>query len=205
MVTTPADIAWMPAAVPSRGAAPDETRMDAVELLVHDLDVMTPFYEQAVTLEVIDQSGATATLGRGGLPIMRLRQEKELPEEREDVREENPYQQIRRLVQLGSLDQAEAALRRLETKTAQWHYLTGIILWKRGWYSEGRSHIQRAVDMAPWNREYSETLARIMKAYYPFPNLAGLSEGSVQCNCRTFLRCYDFLFKCICRDNSIDG
>ena len=39
MVTTPADIAWMPAAVPSRGAAPDETRMDAVELLVHDLDV----------------------------------------------------------------------------------------------------------------------------------------------------------------------
>ncbi|NLO82120.1 MAG: DnaJ domain-containing protein [Clostridiales bacterium] len=132
-------------------------------------------------------------------------QEKELPEERADVREENPYQQIRRLVQLGSLDQAEAALRRLETKTAQWHYLTGIILWKRGWYSEGRSHIQRAVDMAPWNREYSETLARIMKAYYPFPNLAGLSEGSVQCNCRTFLRCYDFLFKCICRDNSIDG
>ncbi len=79
MVTTPADIAWMPAAVPSRGAAPDETRMDAVELLVHDLDVMTTFYEQAVTLEVIDQSGTTATLGRGGLPIMRLRQEKELP------------------------------------------------------------------------------------------------------------------------------
>ena len=132
-------------------------------------------------------------------------QEKELPEERADVREENPNLQIRRRVQLVSLDQAEAALRRLETKTAQWHYLTGIILWKRGWYSEGRSHIQRAVDMAPWNREYSETLARIMKAYYPFPNLAGLSEGSVQCNCRTFLRCYDFLFKCICRDNSIDG
>ncbi|WP_194763475.1 VOC family protein [Microbacterium sp. UFMG61] len=53
--------------------------MSAVELLVRDLDAMTAYYQQAVTLDILDQSGATATLGRAGEPIMRLRQEKDLP------------------------------------------------------------------------------------------------------------------------------
>lgn len=61
------------------GAAPDATRMDAVELLVRDLDTMTAFYQQAVTLDVLDQSGPTATLGRGDTAIMTLRQVPELP------------------------------------------------------------------------------------------------------------------------------
>lgn len=70
---------WTPVAVPTPGAAPDGARMDAVELLVHDLDAMTAFYQQAVTLDVLDQSGPTATLGRGGVASVVLRQEKELP------------------------------------------------------------------------------------------------------------------------------
>lgn len=62
-----------------RRAAPDGARMNAVELLVRDLDTMTAYYQQAVTLDILDQSGASATLGRAGEPIMRLRQEKDLP------------------------------------------------------------------------------------------------------------------------------
>ena len=53
--------------------------MDTVELLVSDLDGMTDFYRRAVTLDVLDQSGATATLGRGGVASIVLRQEKDLP------------------------------------------------------------------------------------------------------------------------------
>lgn len=70
---------WMPAPVSTPGAAPDATRMDAVELLVHDLDAMTGFYSGSVTLDVLDQSAATTTLGSGGVPIVVLRQEKNLP------------------------------------------------------------------------------------------------------------------------------
>ncbi|MFV0452537.1 MAG: VOC family protein [Propioniciclava sp.] len=54
--------------------------MDTVELLVHDLDTMTRFYQQAVTLDVLDQVGSSAVLGRGGVPVMMLRQEPDLPE-----------------------------------------------------------------------------------------------------------------------------
>ncbi|WP_431071886.1 VOC family protein [Microbacterium phyllosphaerae] len=71
--------AWRAPAVATAGSAPDGARMNAVELLVRDLDAMTAYYQQAVTLDLLDQSGATATLGRAGEPIMRLRQEKDLP------------------------------------------------------------------------------------------------------------------------------
>ncbi|WP_336640933.1 VOC family protein [Microbacterium sp. USHLN272] len=79
MSSAPAAGAWRAASVSTAGAAPDDTRMDTVELLVRDLDAMTAYYQQAVTLDVLDQSGATATLGRGTQKIMRLRQENDLP------------------------------------------------------------------------------------------------------------------------------
>lgn len=70
---------WMPGALPTSGTAPDGTRMDTVELLVHDLDAMTDFYRRAVTLDVLDQTGHQATLGSGEVPSIVLRQEKNLP------------------------------------------------------------------------------------------------------------------------------
>lgn len=70
---------WLEDAVATAGAAPDGTRMDTVELLVRDLDKLTKFYSEAVTLDVLDQSGNTATLGHEGVASIRLRQEKDLP------------------------------------------------------------------------------------------------------------------------------
>lgn len=58
------------------------TRMGAVELLVRDLDAMIDFYSQGVTLTVIDQSGETAVLGRGGQALVRLRRVADLPPRR---------------------------------------------------------------------------------------------------------------------------
>jgi catechol 2,3-dioxygenase len=71
--------AWLTNSVPTAGAAPDATRMDTVQLLVRDLDAMTRFYHEAVTLDVLAHDGVTAALGRGGVPIVRLRRESDLP------------------------------------------------------------------------------------------------------------------------------
>lgn len=51
-----------------------DTAMSAVTLLVADLDAMTAFYRDAVTLQVLDAAGDTVTLGRAGIPIVVLRQ-----------------------------------------------------------------------------------------------------------------------------------
>ncbi len=58
---------------PDRLAA--DTAMGAVTLLVGDLDAMTAYYRDAVTLQVLDAEGDTVTLGRAGYAIVILRHE----------------------------------------------------------------------------------------------------------------------------------
>ena len=70
---------WRPVPLHTPGAAADATRMDTVELLVGDLDGQTAFYRDAVTLDVLEQSGARVTLGRDGIPIVTLTHTPDLP------------------------------------------------------------------------------------------------------------------------------
>ena len=64
-------------AAPSSGLAP-ATTMGAVTLLVGDLDTMTRYYRDVVTLQVLGAEGETVTLGRGGRPLVVLRHEPRL-------------------------------------------------------------------------------------------------------------------------------
>ena len=52
-----------------------DTSMGAVTLLVGDLDGMTRYYRDVVTLQVLSSEGGTVTLGRAGRPIVTLRHE----------------------------------------------------------------------------------------------------------------------------------
>lgn len=65
------------------------TEMGVVELLVRDLDLMTRYYRDAVTLDVIDEGSSRVVLGRGETPAMVLRHEADLPPLR--VREAGLY------------------------------------------------------------------------------------------------------------------
>ncbi|PJJ73494.1 catechol 2,3-dioxygenase [Diaminobutyricimonas aerilata] len=55
-----------------------DTAMGPVTLDVADLDGMTAYYRDAVTLDVIGSEGAVVTLGRGDVPVIRLRHSPEL-------------------------------------------------------------------------------------------------------------------------------
>lgn len=70
---------WRPKPLRTAGAAADETRMDTVELLVGDLDAQTAFYRDAVALELLNESGTQATLGRSGTPVVTLTHTPDLP------------------------------------------------------------------------------------------------------------------------------
>ena len=52
-----------------------DTAMGAVTLLVGDLDAMTRYYRDVVTLQVLSAEGDTVTLGRAGRPIVVLTHE----------------------------------------------------------------------------------------------------------------------------------
>ncbi len=65
-------------ASPASGSLAPATTMGAVTLLVGDLDGMTRYYRDVVTLQVIDAAGDTVTLGRAGTPLVILRHAPEL-------------------------------------------------------------------------------------------------------------------------------
>ena len=56
----------------STGLLAADTRMGSVTLRVADLDAMTAYYRDAVTLTVLSSSGAEAVLGRGAEQVLRL-------------------------------------------------------------------------------------------------------------------------------------
>lgn len=60
---------------PSGDTLAADTAMGAVTLLVGDLDAMTRYYRDVVTLQVLSADGDTVTLGRAGRPIVVLRHE----------------------------------------------------------------------------------------------------------------------------------
>lgn len=67
------------------------------------------------------------------------------------------FESVRMLIRLRRFSDAERMLSGLE-QNAEWYYLMGLIYINRGWYDKGREFVQRAVNMDPYNVEYSKTL-----------------------------------------------
>jgi len=68
------------------------------------------------------------------------------------------FEQVRIHINNGNLYQAEQMLNQTNIRTAEWHYLMGLIYQKKGWYAQARSHFQAAVNMDPGNGEYRNAL-----------------------------------------------
>lgn len=71
------------------------------------------------------------------------------------------FKKIRRDLDAGRLQEAEDDLNRIGVKNTEWVYLQGILYYKRGWYDEAYSNIQKACDMEPNNFEYRRALNTI--------------------------------------------
>jgi len=65
----------MNAPAPASARLAPATTMGAVTLLVGDLDAQTAFYRDVVTLQILDATGSTVTLGRAGRPLVILQHE----------------------------------------------------------------------------------------------------------------------------------
>lgn len=71
------------------------------------------------------------------------------------------FNEVRRNINLGSLDQAEIMLNNIGTRNAEWFYLKGLISYRRGRYDEAITNIRTAAEMDPINPEYRSTLNKI--------------------------------------------
>ena len=103
------------------------------------------------------------------------------------------YQQVRQLINSGSLDAAEQLLQGSGMKTAEWYFLMGSIAYRRGWLDEARQNYQIAVQMNPQNMEYRQALSMMQRGGYSYqPQTAGSSCDAMDC-CTTMM-----CLNCLC-------
>ena len=86
---------------------------------------------------------------------------------------EYKYKDIRELIEKQQFLSAETQLNLITDKSsAEWNYLQGFVLLKKGWFKAGVNHMKVAAELNPDNEEYQEALmvlakkVRQMKANY---------------------------------------
>ena len=89
----------------------------------------------------------------------------------------SPLYEIRRRIQLGDLDGAEAGLNAVSARTAEWYYLRGVIAQRRGWMDEAAQNFRIAVNMEPQNLEYRNALSSVGSGAYTYRQTQ-YSDGS---------------------------
>ena len=80
------------------------------------------------------------------------------------------FNDVRNAINRGDLSAAEAMLDASSNRNAEWHYLKGLVLLRRGWYDGARQHFQYACNLDPTNSEYRQ-------AYEVLNSQAGGMDG----------------------------
>ncbi len=111
------------------------------------------------------------------------------------------FTRIRRLISAGRINEAETLLAgmRPEEKTAEWHFLMSLVLYRKGWLQDARNEINRACDMDPYNQEYRSFQQRMSSGSYssPYSNVNINNSSCSGCDMCQALLCADCCCECM--------
>ena len=115
------------------------------------------------------------------------------------------YGEIRELIAQDRTDEAQRILEQISPglRSAEWHFLMGTLLHRRGWLADARMHYQEALRRDPSNPEYqsaAETSAwgRPTGPAGPYATTCCLPVGGGCEFCASML-CANMLCNCCCR------
>ena len=116
------------------------------------------------------------------------------------------FADIRRLINLNKIIEADELLEGIpqSRRGAEWHYLKGVIHYKRGWLEEAMKHFQTANRMDPNNAEYTAALNQMMWQRQNARPAGGYrtytyggNPGCSSCDLCTTLICADCCCECM--------
>jgi molecular chaperone DnaJ len=110
------------------------------------------------------------------------------------------YIQIRRMIEMGNVAEADRMLENIPNHDAEWYFLKGAVLLRRGWYDQARQYFQQAVNMNPANPEYRAALNNITFRNTTYRNVGGgmgYGGGMSTCDCCTSMICADCCCECL--------
>ena len=116
---------------------------------------------------------------------------------------DSKFADIRSLIMQGRLDDAQMLLDGvpLSERDAEWHFLNGSVLYKRGWFNDAYSNFATAVRMEPANEEYRQALNNLQRqgaGGYSNPYRTGNNMGGCSsCDVCSSLICADCCCECM--------
>lgn len=113
------------------------------------------------------------------------------------------FSDVRSLLMSGRVADAEQILNGvpIEGRNAEWYFLKGTVLYKRGWLEEAYNHFSRACQMDPGNGEYRAAMNQVTNqrsgAYGGYnPGMSG-AGGCGSCDVCSSLICADCCCECM--------
>lgn len=111
------------------------------------------------------------------------------------------FARVRQLINQGEIAEAERILRSIQPagQNAEWHFLMGCVLLKRGYMVDAQNMFNRATAMDPYNTEYREASERMRgaSAHYGGGYRTTHSSGPSYCDCCTNLLIADCCCECM--------
>lgn len=111
------------------------------------------------------------------------------------------FTRIRRLISAGRINEAETLLNGMGAgeRNAEWHFLTSLVLYRKGWLQDARSEINLACQMDPYNQEYRSFQQRMSSGSNSSP-YSGMNTNHSECTgcdvCQGLL-CADCCCECM--------
>ena len=110
------------------------------------------------------------------------------------------FMKVRAAIAQGNLPAAQALLASIPLRNAEWHYLSGIIYFRMGWYGHAKENLEKAHTMEPQNSEYASAYQTILQNASPYrkANAGGGSNSTCGriCSALLCLNCLCGCFKC---------
>ncbi len=112
------------------------------------------------------------------------------------------FPEVRSLISQNRLEQAQEVLDGVPVgqRNAEWYFLNGTVLYRRGWFDQAYTSFATACRMEPSNPEYRNALNRAQgqanAGYNPYRSY-GNTAGCNSCDCCSNLICADCLCECM--------
>ena len=115
-----------------------------------------------------------------------------------------PFGRVRNLINAGRIDEAQVILERMDAaqRNAEWHFLMGLVYYRKGWLQNARDELNAACAADPYNREY-RAFQQQMNSGVPGSPYAGMNtnqSGPSCCGCCGDLLCLDCCCECTGHD-----
>lgn len=113
------------------------------------------------------------------------------------------FNDVRRLISSGRFEEAQEVLDGVppENRDAEWYFLNGTVLYRRGWFDAAYTSMAAAVRMDPSNAEYRAALNRMQQSrngYSAYGNGGnGQQRDCTPCDCCAGLMCMDMCCRCM--------